>query len=295
MYWPRVAGVRIVINPFFFALLLMAALSGLALEMLMIMALLATHEVAHLVVARSYDLVVESLEILPFGSRAVIWGLDTKDAAVESLIAVAGPLNNLLLAGAGWFLSTLDLGSPQLLQHFLEANLTLALFNLLPALPLDGGRILRAHLARRTGFFQATITVSRLGIFLSAILAVIAVGGLLFHVLPPNLFVLALFLYFSALSERREAALGQMMQVWRKSSLLKEKGLLLTRGVVALEHVKLRLVCRELSLDRYHLVWVLDGDLVPVAILTEAEIFSGLLEHGADASLQDLIKQPPGS
>src|ERR1700680_1577640 len=104
------------------------------------------HEMAHSVVAKHYKIPVISITLFIFGGVARI-GRDPARAIEEFNIAVAGPCSSLLLAG-GFGIVSMAAGTNLILQALAGSlawiNLSLALFNLLPGFPLDGGRIFRA-------------------------------------------------------------------------------------------------------------------------------------------------------
>jgi Zn-dependent protease/predicted transcriptional regulator len=107
---------------------------------------LVFHEIAHSVVAKHYKIPVASITLFVFGGVARI-GRDPSRAIEEFQIAVAGPASSFLLAGGFWIVS--QRAGANLVLHTLAGslagvNLILALFNLLPGFPLDGGRIFRA-------------------------------------------------------------------------------------------------------------------------------------------------------
>jgi Zn-dependent protease len=112
-----------------------------------------THELGHAVVARRLGVRVSSIELGFFGGAAKMTELP-RSANHEIAIAVAGPVVSLALAAAGFGLGRLT-GVP-LFGLIGWINLVIAGFNLLPALPMDGGRILRALLTRRMDFVAAT-------------------------------------------------------------------------------------------------------------------------------------------
>ncbi len=111
------------------------------------------HELGHAVVARSLGVRVSSIELGFFGGAAKMVELP-RSANHEIAIAAAGPAVSLMLAGLGFALGAV-LGSP-LLSLVGWINAVIAGFNLLPALPMDGGRILRALLTRRYDYVRAT-------------------------------------------------------------------------------------------------------------------------------------------
>jgi len=119
-----------------------------ALVFALVVGLLA-HEFAHALVARRLGLRVIDVTIWPLGGMARLAGLHERPEA-EAPVAAAGPLANLLLALLAWPI-------PGVVGYgFVVVNLLLGVGNLVPLFPLDGGRILRAFLARRSPFVDAT-------------------------------------------------------------------------------------------------------------------------------------------
>lgn len=142
--------------------------AGLAAGMLFFVSLL-THEVSHAVVARHFGLEVDTITLWLFGGVANLEG-EAPDPAAELRIAGVGPLVSLVLAGAFWIVAVglAAAGLPGLVADvsvwLAVINLMLAVFNVMPAAPLDGGRILRAFLWRRRGDrTSAAITAARAG------------------------------------------------------------------------------------------------------------------------------------
>jgi Zn-dependent protease len=175
------------------------------------------HELGHSVVAQHFGIPVRQIILLPLGGVALI-SRNPDRPVHELLIAVAGPLVNvgiaavlLPLAGAALAATGFDgrglvdgiISSPSLAAFvvwLLAANVTLVLFNLIPAFPLDGGRMLRALLAMRMDFPRATRIASKVG-------EVFAVVFGLFGVLTGNfvLVLVAVFVFFGASQENIEA------------------------------------------------------------------------------------------
>lgn len=143
------------------------------LAMLGLFASLLLHELSHSVVARRLGVPIKSITLFLFGGVAEL-EQEPGSARDEFWIAVAGPVMSLALAFGFWALKQFAVfaGSPaapvELLTYLALVNLVLALFNLIPAFPLDGGRVLRAVLWHRTGdMLAATRTAARSGTFLA--------------------------------------------------------------------------------------------------------------------------------
>jgi len=167
------------------------------------------HELGHSLLAMKYGLEVESITLLPIGGVAAMKTLP-KTAKAELLIALAGPavsaaLGLIFLGLAGRHNMSGLIGQRQSIFHLpgeLSAiNFFLAAFNLLPAFPMDGGRVLRAILWPRKGFARATNIAVKIGQGLSIIFFM---GALLTS--NVNLVLIALFIYFGAEAEGRLTA-----------------------------------------------------------------------------------------
>lgn len=151
-----------------------AAYLGLAVvAMLGLFASLILHELAHALVARRYGLEIAGITLFLFGGVAELKD-EPKSAGSEFWIAVAGPVLSVGLAGL-FALAAMAAGGAGLLAllfgYLAMINLALAIFNLLPAFPLDGGRVLRAWLWHRTGdMLEATRRASGAGAVLAFVL-----------------------------------------------------------------------------------------------------------------------------
>ncbi|PKM83787.1 MAG: peptidase M50, partial [Firmicutes bacterium HGW-Firmicutes-13] len=168
----RLLGVRLVFNWFFFFVLFFYAVVGRLTEMIILFLVVILHEFSHITAARGYGLTVREVELLPFGGIARIDDLLEYDPGVESRVALAGPLFNFFMVGIAVIIYTNFNVPKEPLLFFIRCNLTIAFFNLLPSLPLDGGRILRANLTKRLGYRKATYQAALLGKIFAVILLI---------------------------------------------------------------------------------------------------------------------------
>ncbi len=210
----RVAGIPIYIHFTLFVLLAwiawMSIRSGGAVGTQLLFAIglfgsVLIHEVGHALTARAFGIRASEIVLYPFGgvSRLQSMGRPTE----EFWISLAGPLTNLVLAAvlflvqgighAGVLWTSPGAGPPPVLQGLLSANLILALFNLVPAFPMDGGRVIRALLARRVGMVRATDVAANVGQAFAVLMGVIALFTGQFI-----LVMIAVFVFFAAGQER---------------------------------------------------------------------------------------------
>lgn len=159
------------------------------------------HELGHALVARQLGVRVVGIELGFLGGAAKMVDLP-RTPRHEIAIAAAGPAVSLMLAGLGLGLG-LSLGVP-LLATIGWINLVLAGFNLIPALPMDGGRILRAALATRMSFAQATE--------ISVKVARVVAGGFVVWGLVGGAFQLLLLAPFLWIMGTRELVMARMIE-----------------------------------------------------------------------------------
>lgn len=143
------------------------------LAMLGLFSCLVLHELAHSLVARRFGLGVGGITLFIFGGVAEL-EKEPVDANSEFWIAVAGPAASFalaLIAGIGAWLLPMATPAQAIMAYLSTINLTLALFNLVPAFPLDGGRVLRSLIWRKTGdMVRATQVASTAGMLFAWVL-----------------------------------------------------------------------------------------------------------------------------
>lgn len=222
----RLFGIEIRAHVTFVLLLALAALDfgqsggarGAVFGVLLVLALFACitlHELGHSLVARRFGAQVREIVLLPIGGVARLQR-EPRGPVAELLTAIAGPLVNVVIAlglGIAWMSRVGTVPDPgQLAEHLarptpntfllwlMASNALLALFNMLPALPMDGGRVLRATLS----FFMSRARATTIAAGIGQALAVGMIGfGLMAR--PPQILlsVIGLFVFFAAGQERR--------------------------------------------------------------------------------------------
>jgi stage IV sporulation protein FB len=168
------------------------------------------HELGHALAARVFGIPTPDITLLPIGGVARLQRMPDKPLQ-EIVVALAGPAVNvviafLLVAGAGASIAARHLGNlagrpEELVSRLATVNVMLVLFNLIPAFPMDGGRVLRALLAMRTTYGQATRIAAGVG---QAFAFLFGFAGLFGN---PMLIFIALFLYLGASQEAAVAGL----------------------------------------------------------------------------------------
>ncbi len=166
------------------------------------------HELGHALAARRFGIRTRSITLYPFGGIAALAG-EPRGPAAELLIALAGPAVNFGLAALSLPLAAA--GFPGA-GSFAALNLAMGIFNLAPAFPMDGGRVLRAWLSRSRGRLAATEAALRIS---RALAWGFVIAGLF---VGPSLALVGLFLLWAGAAERRRLALARAA-AWRPAPI----------------------------------------------------------------------------
>lgn len=280
---------KVHVNPLFFLLAIVYVIAGRGREMGIAFLAVSLHELTHAVVADSYGLDVEKIELWPFGGMATISGLATEDPYLEAMVAVVGPLQNFGLAALAWVLARFLPAHSSLVNYFIEVNLALGALNLFPIAPLDGGRLARLYLARRIGYEEAERRVRLWGVRSAQVLFVITI--LSFVVGKPliSLGIFSGFLYWGALVTNRNAPylIIRDMEVrpWRFGL----RPIWAVDDLAVRDDTPLRRVLKVMRPYKYHRVVVLDKELRRLGILYEEALLEALREKGPDVPVGDLL------
>jgi Zn-dependent protease/CBS domain-containing protein len=224
----RIAGISINIHISFLLLLALFASGGLKWLFIIVAVFffVTLHELCHSLAARQFGIRVSEITLLPIGGVASMARLPEKPSQ-EFLISVAGPAFNIAVILVFFFPLKILLG-PEVLMHPLSTatwpltvayiywiNLMLALFNLIPAFPMDGGRVLRALLAQKMGYLAATRIAVRSGHIFALIFAYF--GLIRFNII---LIAIAIFIYMAASSEEMQVDVREALKKLRVRDIL---------------------------------------------------------------------------
>lgn len=277
------------VHPLFLTIVLAAIWFGYSREVLLLVIVLLLHELAHIGMASAFGFHIAELEIMPYGGAAKIVGLEQADPAKEMIVALAGPVCNLSLLAVGllWF-KVLPPG-PVLGPLWISANTTLAFVNLLPALPLDGGRAVRGIIASRYGHQAAQAILLRLGRLVACLLVVTGIVSALFGYLIWTLPFLGVFLWLRT-GDEDWSHLRAMRDLWQKNEIFQKRGSMEVRYLLVPIQTEVRELHTKMRPDYYHVVVVADDDMHIVGSFGENILLQALLDGRSRARVTELIQ-----
>lgn len=303
----RIAGIDIkvhwtfliILGWFFFSYyretnLLESGLYGVGF-VLAVFACVVAHEYGHALTARRYGIRTRDITLLPIGGLAALERIP-ENPREELVVAIMGPAVNLLLAvilyvylaATGQLVNLLNyseevsrLDPMFFAENLLAVNIALVLFNLIPAFPMDGGRILRALLSMRWDRAKATRFAAGVGRTLAVGLVFLGFFGNFWLVF------IGLFVYLGATSENKQVATKSALTGFRVSDVL------MTNYSPVYIHEPLQRAV-DLLLDGQEKEFlVLDLEGVVVGVLTREAIVAGLNTHERDLRIKDVSLATP--
>jgi Zn-dependent protease/CBS domain-containing protein len=292
----RIAGIQLRIHITFLLLIGWLALSyyaqggsavaaGRVLFILLLFLCVVLHEFGHAIAAKAFGINTPDITLLPIGGVARLERIPEKPGQ-ELVIAIAGPIVNVVIAlclfaviGYRATIGQAAMEGPDLLLQLLAVNVWIVLFNMLPAFPMDGGRVLRALLAMRMSYARATQVAASVGQGFAFLFGFI---GLIWN---PFLIFIALFVYIGA---SQEAAIAQMKDISRRfpvSSAMVREFRTLPEDATLQEAVDALLATSQ------HDFPVVDGNGNFVGVLTRRDLVSALRRGNSDVAIGDIARR----
>lgn len=248
------------------------------------------HEMCHIAVAGRYGIRPSCICITPAGLSVEIQDRGLSQHALLWIYA-AGPAINLILFGVSLMAA---MALPQIkegLDMVSATNLLLALFNLLPALPLDGGRILQQILSGSMGLLAAGKVIRILARIISVFL--LLAGTVQIYMTGNNisLIVIGIYIPIAIKDARMESGFMNIRQILYRRSRLLKKGIYPARDLVVLKSTRVDEILKNMDFDRFHIIHVLDDDLCLAGVFTENEIMNAFTGDGDNMTFGQMMQR----
>ncbi len=251
--------------------------------------LMLCHELAHLLALWKREIPIHSFSLEPFGMNIRLKNELIRNPDDEILMALAGPLCNLSLALLIGVFSHHSGIRNQELTFLYYANISCGLINLLPAVPLDGGRMMRAFLSKYMGYIKAYYFCEKLTVILSVLLILAGLQLLIATKFNFSVCLIGCFLAGHLLTERNHFKLYLMREITAYKQNRKVTESMQICNIAVQKNIGARKMLSHLCHNRYYLITVLDGDSI-LGTLTEGELIDGMIRKGAGVKMKELLQ-----
>lgn len=285
----KIFGIKIKMNYMLLPVIMASIYYQHFFELMIVMMIIMIHELAHSFASMHYDIEVMEIELFPFGGVARTDNFFEVDPFKEIIISIVGPASNYIMLLLAIILQSYIKLQTDLIYFFIFTNLTIGLFNMLPILPLDGGRILRAYANSKLGFKKATTIVIRISKILSVLLFF---TGIHLGVRMEEYFFLcgiAIYLFIKANKEKEVIGYTFIYHVVMKKKQLLDKGFMEVKHLTALETININSIFHEFASNKYHLITVINTKGKVMGNLSESEVLDANIKYNNKLTLGELI------
>lgn len=262
-----------------------------SIEFIIAMFIIIIHELAHSIISIYYGIEIIEIELFPFGGVAKTGNFMKINPFTEIAISFVGPLSNFFMLLIAIILEYHFTFQGNILIFFAMTNLSIGLFNLLPILPLDGGRIIRAYISSKIGFKKATNIIIKLS---KALCILLFIFGIYFGVRKDTYFFLcgvAIFLFLQSNKEKELIGYTTIYHIMTKKRQLLEKEYMEVKHLTALESININKIFHVLTTNKYHFVTVIDEEGKVLGDLSEIEILNAMIKYNNRMTLGSLIRE----
>jgi len=281
------------INLLILPLVLVAAVTHTLQSTAVAYVVVAVHEFAHFYAAKRCGVEVGGLVIMPFGVSLQLKERYIRDTAADMYICAAGPFGNVVMILIGAAARRYYPQYGEMVDFFILSNVSILLINIVPILPLDGGRLLRAYLAGGIGYVRAyriTRVISGVCIVAVAILGVAALWYTRFNV---SLVLLSAFLVFNMSAEKQNNEFLVMQQVLHSPQKLKKEGMMPIKALAVMADTPPSQLLKNFSYNHFYIVNVYDENAAVIGTLSETQIIRAMMDGAEKARVGDMLMTAP--
>jgi len=261
--------------------MLIGVVTGFLTAFLLAFFVVTIHEVAHIVMAKRYSLKTSRINFKSFGQFIVIKDIERLDSYEKFMVYISGPLTNLILWGvfAIFFRDSFEL--------FRLYNLAIGLFNLLPTIPFDGGRLFVLFFGSRIGVIKTNQLLVKISKLLSAVMLIVGIVQFRLHIYNISLICISIYIFRVIEKEKIFMASDFYKALMNKNSNLDRKALKIENIMVS-SNTQISRVVNRLCLEKYFIINVIEqGNMKKM--ITEYELVNHVVTNGIRGKIKELM------
>lgn len=249
---------------------------GAKLDLLFSFIFIFIHESTHVIVAKSMQMNLKEWISHPIGFAIEIDEIEELTSKQKLILYGSGPLINLILALL--FYVIYKIAGNEVFILFININLMLGIFNLIPAFPLDGAQIMRIILSKFFLYKEA----SKITVYSSFVISLVLMGIFIYFIHSFNItfFLSSILIFISTLKEKRNTMYIIMGDMGRKRIRVKKKGYIDTKVICVYYKKELISLLTLIDKNKFNIFYIVDDELEVLAILREDEILNTLKSKG---------------
>ncbi|WP_261304836.1 M50 family metallopeptidase [Paenibacillus andongensis] len=274
------AGTTYRFHPLFTLIMIGSAITGYFLEAVTLFGIVLVHELGHLAAASGFGWRVREVQLLPFGGVLIVDELGTAPTREELIVSLAGPLQHVWMILIALLMKWVDVGASSWWDYFIEANIMIGLFNLIPVMPLDGGKVMQSLLGYLLSYHNTILYTTWISMILSLAIIAIAIIQLISGHLPLNILVIGIFLLVSNWYAYRQLPyhfFRFLMGRGTRMSRLLSRGTL-AQPIIITRHRTMAETLKLFMREKYHLIYIVGETGRIQAVLPEQQLVSGYLD-----------------
>lgn len=276
------------INKLFIPYIIFIILLGSYGDLFPAFLIVSFHEIMHCITALTFGISAYEFELLPIGAVLRLKELDSATPFQDIVISISAPAVNIILAFILFLIG--QYYNSYYLNIFFRDNLLIGIFNLIPALPLDGGRILRDGINSRILYKKADMITVKISITIGIGMIAYFLFLILCSKFSLNILMIALFIIISSIKEKERIVYFIMGDIIKKKYNFIKRGYIENRGVSIYYKWDLLKVLGIVDKNKYSIFYVLDDEMEVLDVIYEVEIIEGLKNYG-NISFEEFIKK----
>jgi stage IV sporulation protein FB len=266
--------------------------TGCLLELLTLFVIVAIHELGHFACAKYFGWEVTEIQILPFGG--VLHTNHSKQIPLreEIIVTLCGPIQHVWMIAVMVICQNFGIIDIAWYEYMMEANIYIALINLIPILPLDGGRIVQSIMSYRFPYYQVLYWSLLSSVVLSILMLGYVAWQTIYALLPFNVCMLGLFLLTSNITVFKQIPFIFLRFIVNRAKCDVDYELFYARiqSIPAREHQKIHDVLKMFRKEKFHLIIIIQQSGKQIELFDEKKLIKHYLTYKRGGSfISDLL------